>query len=323
MCTLALLTQLVVQVGSCVWIMLITRQHAGDIIIDHLSSSHNGTHNPKMLQKWKPGRANFVKAGHTKDFPDLSHQLLSLPWMQGDIKKSYRLVYWRELPGQGKESCTVCLIEHHVVNCLCVGGEKSICFLTAVTSGPLGEKLEQTDTCTNTRTCRALPSPSNHALQVQSHTFRPTLSLLAHHTLKCVQVHSVLGEGGRARGVIEPRQSRIHLLIVFLPREESGTWALYIRGPEVCGWETVESESARSFMLNCLILCGDGSSSQRGYSKLFSVSWTENDSSFSECGGKESHWWILIACCLPYLFLCVIYLHTQWAINYLLNDFCK
>lgn len=77
-CTLALLTQLVVQVGSCVWIMLITRQHAGDIIIDNLMSSHNGTHNPKMLKKWKPGRANFANAGHTKDFPALSHQLLSL-----------------------------------------------------------------------------------------------------------------------------------------------------------------------------------------------------------------------------------------------------
>lgn len=124
----------------------------------------------------------------------------SNPLMHGDIKKSYRLVYWRELPGQGKESCTVCLIEHHVVNCLCVGGEKSICFLTAVTSGPLGEKLEQTDTCTNTRTCRALPNPSNHALQVQSDTCRPTLSLLA-HTLKCVQVHSVLGEGGVHEGL--------------------------------------------------------------------------------------------------------------------------
>lgn len=93
----------------------------------------------------------------------------SNPLMHGDIKKSYRLLYWRELLGQGKESCTVCLIERHVVNCLCVGGEKSICFLTAVTSGPLGEKLEQTDTCTNTRTCRALPNPSNHALQVQCH----------------------------------------------------------------------------------------------------------------------------------------------------------
>lgn len=169
------------------------------------------------------------------------------PLMHGDIKKSYRLVYWRELPGQGKESCTVCLIEHHVVNCLCVGGEKSICFLTAVTSGPLGEKLEQTDTCTNTRTCRALPNPSNHALQVQSHTCRPTLSLLA-HTLKCVQVHSVLGEGGRARGVIEPRQSQIHLLIVFCQERN--------QEHEPCTSEGHKSAGERQWRVNPLdLLC--------------------------------------------------------------------
>jgi hypothetical protein len=59
--------------------------------------------------------------------------------------------------GQGKEGrvqvegrsdgvCSVCLIERCVVNCLCVGGEKSICFLTAVTSGPWADRLELADT---------------------------------------------------------------------------------------------------------------------------------------------------------------------------------
>lgn len=42
----------------------------------------------------------------------------SNPLMHGDIKKRYRSVLWKELPGQGKESCTVCLIEHYVGNCL-------------------------------------------------------------------------------------------------------------------------------------------------------------------------------------------------------------
>lgn len=89
----------------------------------------------------------------------ISSSCHSNPLMHGNIKGSYRLAFCKERPGQGKESCTVCLIEHHVVNCSRVGGEKSICLLTAVTSGPLGEKLEQTDTCTNTRPCRALPKP--------------------------------------------------------------------------------------------------------------------------------------------------------------------
>lgn len=145
----------------------------------------------------------------------------STPLMHGDIKKSYRSVYWKELPGQGKESCMESLIEHHVVNCLCVGGEKSICFLTAVTSGPWGEKLEQTDRHTHTlsqihthtssfaKTPQTMPCKSNL-------THRGPLFLYWH-------THSIQGEQGRARGVIEPRPSQIHLLIAFLLREESGT----------------------------------------------------------------------------------------------------
>lgn len=87
--------------------------------------------------------------------------------MHGDIKKRYRWVYWKELPGQGKQSCTVGLIEHCVVNCLCVGGEKSICFLTAVTSGPWGEKLEQTD--------RHMQSHTHKHIRMHTHMYTVAL----------------------------------------------------------------------------------------------------------------------------------------------------
>lgn len=66
------------------------------------------------------------------------------------MKKYYWLVCRKQIPGQGKGLSegvsSVCLIERCVVNCLCVGGEKSICFLTAVTSRPWGERLELADT---------------------------------------------------------------------------------------------------------------------------------------------------------------------------------
>lgn len=56
----------------------------------------------------------------------------------------------RQSAGRGKGLsdgvCSVCLIERCVVNCLCVGGEKSICFLTAVNSGPWADRLELADT---------------------------------------------------------------------------------------------------------------------------------------------------------------------------------
>lgn len=91
------------------------------------------------------------------------------------IKKYYRLLCRKQIPGQGKGLSegvsSVCLIERCVVNCLCVGGEKSICFLAAVTSRPWGERLELADTDRHTHThCTHMHSgsaknPQNHALQ--------------------------------------------------------------------------------------------------------------------------------------------------------------
>lgn len=110
------------------------------------------------------------------------------PLMLGWGNKHYRLVCRKQIPGQGKGLSegvsSVCLIERCVVNCLCVGGEKSICFLTAVTSRPWGERLELADTdphihtraqlCQHSlkpclgNTCRPKPFPYWHT---HSHTY--------------------------------------------------------------------------------------------------------------------------------------------------------
>lgn len=58
------------------------------------------------------------------------------------------------------------LIERLVVNCLYVGGEKSICFLTAVTPGPRGDRLELADT----RTERCQIQPRKQRLPLLLHT---------------------------------------------------------------------------------------------------------------------------------------------------------
>lgn len=99
---------------------------------------------------------------------------------------------------------SVCLIERCVVNCLCVGGEKSICFLTAMTSRPWGErlKLAQTHTHTIAHTQTMLPKNPKpclacRKLRMQCHG----PSLLEHtpqhtptHTCRHRQAHSLGGK---------------------------------------------------------------------------------------------------------------------------------
>lgn len=73
--------------------------------------------------------------------------------------------------------CRVCLIELCVVNSLCIGEEKSICFLTAVTSRPWGERLKLADTHTHSHISKALPTkPSNHTSRAQTSTCTATAS---------------------------------------------------------------------------------------------------------------------------------------------------
>lgn len=189
----------------------VDNRHTVNTIIDNLGSTHNvilkfreKNKSQEELIMQEPGMQSTLLLYVT----DYDH---STPLMHGDIKKRYRSVYWNELPGQGKESCTESLIEHHVVNCLCVGGEKSICFLTAVTSGPWGEKLEQTDrhthahthTHTYTRTRLALPKPLKPCLaspisHIEAHSFSTGT-----HTPSRVNrdVHEGLLSQGRARSI--------------------------------------------------------------------------------------------------------------------------
>ena len=191
---------------SSVWTLAIMKLHTVDIIKDNLGSFCAGTHNPKMLRT--TGRANFARVRHINTFPLLSDWLppVSTPLMLG--WRYYRLVCRKQIPGQGKGLSegvsSVCLIERCVVNCLCVGGEKSICFLTAVTSRPWGERLELADTDAHTHThaqlCQKNPKPclASTNLHMQTHT----LPLLA-HTLKRTHAHSLLRGRGCAWGVIE------------------------------------------------------------------------------------------------------------------------
>lgn len=82
--------------------------------------------------------------------------LVFTPLVYGGIKKCYRLVLLesdtRSRQNLSEDLSTMCLIEHCLVNCLCVGGEKSICFLSAMTSRPWGERLDLADTDTGTYT---------------------------------------------------------------------------------------------------------------------------------------------------------------------------
>lgn len=183
--------------------------HTVDIIKDNLGSFCAGTHNPKMLRT--TGRANFAGAGHINTFLLLSHWLppLSTPLILGwgGMRKCYRSLFRKQIPGQGKGLSegvsSVCLIERCVVNCLCVGGEKSICFLTAVTSRPWGERLELADTDTYIHThaqpCQKPPKPCLASTNLHMHAH--TLAL--EHTLKHAHAHSLLWARGCARGVIE------------------------------------------------------------------------------------------------------------------------
>lgn len=104
------------------------------------------------------GSPHFYRAGHINTFQPSSHLLQSFSWLVRGIKQCYRLAWRKQIPGQGKGLSegvsSVCLIEHSVVNCLCVGGEKSICFLAAMTSRPWGERLKLADTDTHAKLCQ-------------------------------------------------------------------------------------------------------------------------------------------------------------------------
>lgn len=97
---------------------------------------------PEMLGT--TGRANFARAGHKKPPQNTTSvaptTLHFSAWKNTEVQ--YRSVCTTQIPGQGKglseDFSSVTLIERRVVNCLCVGWEKSICFLTAVTSRPWG-----------------------------------------------------------------------------------------------------------------------------------------------------------------------------------------
>lgn len=182
---------------SSVWTLAIMKLHTVDIIKDNLGSFCAGTHNPKMLRT--TGRANFARVRHINTFPLLSDWLppVSTPLMLG--WRYYRLVCRKQIPGQGKGLSegvsSVCLIERCVVNCLCVGGEKSICFLTAVTSRPWGERLElaDTDAHTHTHTHSSAKRTPNHALQAQTCTCRP-IPFLYWHTHSNAHMHTPSSE---------------------------------------------------------------------------------------------------------------------------------
>lgn len=150
---------------------------------------------PEMLGT--TGRANFARAGHTKK---PHHRIITSvapttlhfsAWKNTEVL--YRSVCTTQIPGQGKglseDFSSITLIERRVVNCLCVGGEKSICFLTAVTSRPWGwetgagrhmQTHRQTHTHTHTEThvllCQTKrekkipkPCPASINLHTQTH----------------------------------------------------------------------------------------------------------------------------------------------------------